>query len=179
MKIIISSIRILAVLTLLTGFLYPLLLTPVAQLVFPRGANGSLVVQEGKIIGSELLAQKTESPRYFWPRPSAGDYATVASGASNLGPTTETLKVAVAERRTKFGQVAPADMLTTSGSGLDPHVSPDAARHQATRIAVARAIPMETVIKLLEDHVENRQFGLFGEPRVNVLMLNLALDGQK
>jgi K+-transporting ATPase ATPase C chain len=175
MKTIIQSVRALFVFTVLTGALYPLGIS-LAAYAFPAKANGSLIAVDGKTVGSSLLAQKTESPRYFWPRPSAGDFATVASGASNKGPTSADLVKAVAERRAKFGAEAPAEMLTASGSGLDPHISPEAAQQQVARIAAERKIPAERVAALVAQHTESPQFGIFGDPRVNVLTLNLALD---
>jgi potassium-transporting ATPase KdpC subunit len=176
MKTTIQSLRIYIVLTLLTGIIYPLVITGIVQLLFPKQANGSRIIENGKLIGSELLVQKFESPRYFWPRPSAADYATVASGASNKGPTSADLKKAVDERRTKFGNDATVDLLTASGSGLDPHISPEAARLQISRIAAARNISLQTISVLVDQTIEPPQFGFLGEPRVNVLRLNRALD---
>jgi potassium-transporting ATPase KdpC subunit len=176
MKIVIQSLRIYIVMTLLTGILYPLAMTGVAQLLFPKQANGSRIVQNGKPIGSDLLAQKFDSPRYFWPRPSAADYATVASGASNKGPTSTDLKKSIDERREKFGNDAPVDLLTASASGLDPHISPEAARSQIPRVAAARNISVQKISALIDETIEEPQFGFLGEPRVNVLRLNLALD---
>lgn len=176
MKTTFQSIRIYIVLTLLTGVIYPLAMTGVAQILFPKQANGSRVIENGKLLGSELLVQKFESPRYFWPRPSAADFATVASGASNKGPTSADLKKAIDERRTKFGSDAPVDLLTASGSGLDPHISPEAARLQISRIAAARNISIQTISALVDQTIEPPQFGFLGEPRVNVLRLNRALD---
>jgi len=164
------------VLTVLTGIIYPLAMTGVAQLLFPRQANGSRVMGNGNLVGSELLGQKFESPRYFWPRPSAGDYATVASGASNKGPTSAELKKAIDERRAIFGTDAPVDLLTASASGLDPHISPEAARSQVARVAAARNISIQKLSELIDQTIESPQFGFLGEPRVNVLRLNRALD---
>jgi K+-transporting ATPase ATPase C chain len=176
MKTIFTSLRMLVALSVLTGALYPLLITGTARLVAGHASGGSLVARGDTIVGSALLAQKTENPRYFWPRPSAGDFATVASGASNQGPTNTALPKAIEERRAKFGTDAPADLLTTSGSGLDPHLSPTAAQHQATRVAQARGISMDRVHALIAQKTEGPQLGFLGEPRVNVLSLNLALD---
>jgi K+-transporting ATPase ATPase C chain len=176
MRTVIQSLRIYIVLTFLTGILYPLAMTGIAQLLFPRRANGSEVVENGKLIGSDLLAQKFESPRYFWPRPSAADYATVASGASNKGPTSRDLKKSIVERREKFGNDAPVDLLTASGSGLDPHISPEAARSQIQRVADARRMSIQQISSLVDQTIEPPQFGFLGEPRVNVLRLNQALD---
>ena len=176
MKTTLQSIRIFLVLTLLTGIIYPLAMTGAAQLLFPKQANGSRIVENGNLIGSELLGQKFESPRYFWPRPSAADYATVASGASNKGPTSADLKKAIDERRTTFGTDAPVDLLTASGSGLDPHISPEGARSQVARVAAARSLSIQKVSELIDQTIEPPQFGFLGEPRVNVLRLNRALD---
>ena len=179
MKTILQSLRALLVLTILTGVLYPLIVTAAAKLLFAKQANGSLVERDGRIIGSALLAQKTENPRYFWPRPSAADYATVASGASNQGPTSAVLAKAVEDRRAKFGPDAPADLLTASGSGLDPHISPEAARLQASRVAAERSLSNEKVAALIDAQIEPPQLGFLGNARVNVLALNLALDALK
>jgi K+-transporting ATPase ATPase C chain len=174
MKTILESLRVLLVLTALTGFAYPLVVTGIARVAFHEQATGSTGPH-----GSKLLAQKSESPKYFWPRPSAGDYATVASGASNKGPVSADLAKAIAERREKFGKDAPAELLTASGSGLDPHLSPEAAKYQAPRVAAERKIPVEKVNALIDEHTEGPQLGFLGEPRVNVLALNLALDSAK
>jgi potassium-transporting ATPase KdpC subunit len=176
MKTILQSLRIYLVLTLVTGILYPLAMTGVAQLLFPKQANGSRIVESGKLVGSDLLAQKFESPRYFWPRPSSADYATVPSGASNKGPTSADLKKSIADRRSKFGNDAPIDLLTTSGSGLDPHISPEAAHLQIARVADARKMSIQQISSLVDQTIEAPQFGFLGEPRVNVLRLNQALD---
>ncbi len=176
MKIILQSLRAYLILTLLTGVLYPLLITGIAQLCFQHQANGSRLVQNGKLVGSDLLAQKFESPRYFWPRPSAADFATLPSGASNKGPTSADLKKAIEDRRKLFGVEAPVDLLTASGSGLDPHISPEAALSQVSRIAAARHILPDKISELMNRTTELPQFGLLGEPRVNVLRLNVALD---
>ena len=179
MKTAIQSIRILLVFTLLTGVLYPLAVTGMAKALFPRQAGGSLIVDSGKIIGSELLAQKFGDPKYFWPRPSAGDYATVASGASNKGPTSEDLRKAIDDRRAKCGSDAPVDLLTTSASGLEPHISPEAALQQVSRVAAARKVSHEEIEKLVQRFTQRPQLGILGEPRVNVLALNIALDELK
>jgi len=176
MKTIIQSIRLVLVITVLTGVLYPLTVTLIAHVAFPKQADGSLIVDGGKIAGSSLLAQKFEADKYFWPRPSGADYATVSSGATNKGPTSVDLVKAVADRRKALGDSAPVDMLTTSASGLDPHISPEAARFQVARVAAARKLSKEAVDELVRKAVEPPQFGLFGEPRVNVLALNRALD---
>jgi potassium-transporting ATPase KdpC subunit len=176
MKTLLQSLRIYLVLTLLTGILYPLAMTGIAGWCFPTQAIGSRIVDNDKLVGSELLAQKFESPRYFWPRPSAGDFATVPSGASNKGPTSTDLKKSIDERRAKFGTDAPIDLLTASGSGLDPHISPEAARSQISRVAAARNISPQRISQLVDQTIESPQFGFLGEPRVNILRLNLTLD---
>lgn len=176
MKIIIQSLRIYLVLTLLTGITYPLAMTGFAQLAFPQRANGSVLSQNGKRIGSDLLAQKFEDPRYFWPRPSAADFATVASGASNKGPTSADLRKAIEERREKFAAEAPIDLLTASGSGLDPHLSPEAVRWQIKRVAEARGLTSDKVEETVARFIEPPQLGFLGQPRINMLRLNLALD---
>jgi K+-transporting ATPase ATPase C chain len=131
---------------------------------------------EDKLVGSDLIAQKFESPKYFWPRPSGADYATVPSGASNKGPTAADLKKSIDERRQKFGADAPVDLLTASGSGLDPHISPEAAHIQIPRIAAARNVSAASIAELVDQTLEGPQFGFLGEPRINVLILNRALD---
>jgi potassium-transporting ATPase KdpC subunit len=176
MKITLQSLRIYLVLTLLTGIVYPLAMTGIAQLFFPKQANGSRILERNKLVGSDLLAQKFESPRYFWPRPSAADYATVASGASNKGPTSSDLKKAIEERRTKFGSDAPIDLLTASGSGIDPHISPEAVRMQVPRVAAARNMSAQKISAIVDQTIQLPQLGFLGEPRVNVLRLNRALD---
>ena len=179
MKTTFQALRLFLLLTLLTGVAYPLLVTLAGRLVFPAQASGSLVYREGKAIGSSLLAQKFESARYFWPRPSAGDFATFPSGASNLGPTSDALKKSIAERRAKFGAGAPMEMLTASASGLDPHISPLAAAQQISRVATERKLDPARVTAVVTESIEPPQWGVFGEPRVNVLALNLRLDNLK
>lgn len=176
MKTILESIRVLLVLTVLTGFVYPLVVTGIARVAFHGAAGGSIATPGDQEIGSKLLAQKTESAKYFWPRPSAADYATVASGASNKSPASADLAKAIAERRDQFGTGAPDELLTASGSGLDPHLSPTAAKHQAPRVATERRMALDKVVALIDQLTEGPQFGFLGEPRVNVLALNLALD---
>ncbi len=191
MKTVLIALRILIVLTLLTGVLYPLGITLLAQAAFPSQANGSLLIVADRVIGSELIGQANQGMRYFWPRPSAVNYmdgstlgALGSSGASNLGPTSGTLQsqaqTRTADFRTANGMApdaeVPADIMLASGSGLDPHISPEAARLQVTRVAVARGIDPALVSDLVEAHVEGPQLGFLGNPRVNVLRLNLALD---
>jgi K+-transporting ATPase ATPase C chain len=176
MKTTLQSLRIYIILTLLTGIIYPLAMTGIAQLLFPKQANGSRITEQNKLVGSDLIAQKFERSTYFWPRPSSADYATVPSGASNKGPTAADLKKSIEDRLQKFGANAPVDLLTASGSGLDPHISPEAARLQIPRVATAREISAERLMALVDQTIEQPQFGFLGEPRVNVLELNLALD---
>jgi potassium-transporting ATPase KdpC subunit len=183
-KLFIQSVRLTVVFTILTGVFYPLAITGVAQWAFHDKANGSLIERNGKIIGSKLLAQQFQGARYFWPRPSAGNYATVPSGASNLGPTSAALQSNVAARAAAIraanqlpaDATIPADLLFTSGSGLDPHISPDAARLQVARVVIARGVSGDSIKTLVERFIEPPQFGFLGEQRVNVLLLNLALD---
>jgi K+-transporting ATPase ATPase C chain len=181
-----AGLTVFALLTLLTGVVYPALVTLFAQGVLPHRANGSVVERDGKGVGSELIGQAFDDPRYFWGRPSATDplsYNAAASGGSNRGPTNPDLLKDVAERvqaiRTAHpdqnGPV-PADLVTASASGLDPHITPAAADYQALRVAKARGLKDSLLRQLIQEHIENRTFGLLGEPRVNVLKLNLALD---
>jgi potassium-transporting ATPase KdpC subunit len=184
MKLFIQSILLTIVFTVLTGVLYPLVITGIAQVAFHDQANGSLIERDGKVVGSELLAQQFTGDKYFWPRPSAGGYATVPSGASNLGPTSQTLQSNVTANAAAFrtgnklaaDAPVPADMVFTSASGLDPHISPESARLQIGRVAATRGIGVDQVKALVEKFVESPQWGIFGEERVNVLRLNLALD---
>ncbi len=178
-----SALYLFATLTLVTGMAYPVVVTLVAQLTFSREAGGSFVWKDGKFVGSDLLAQPFTSPRYFWPRPSASDYNGANSVGSNLGPTNPALTKAVEARVAALraddpGYVAPipVDLVTASGSGLDPDISPAAAMWQAPRIARERGTPLQRVEQLIREHTTPRTFGLLGEPRINVLQLNLALD---
>jgi potassium-transporting ATPase KdpC subunit len=176
MKTIFTSLRAILVLTLITSVAYPLLITAIGQLVFSPQANGSLVRSGGQLVGSTLLAQKFADPKYFWPRPSAADYATVASGASNQGYTSQKNLAAIMARRDTLGLDAPADLLTASGSGLDPDISPAAAHYQIARIAAARGLSTEAVTRLVVEAIHPPQFGFLGQARVNVLTLNRTLD---
>lgn len=173
-------------LTLLTGVAYPALITVIAQVVFPHQANGSVLERDGKPVGSALIGQTFDDPTYFWGRPSATGptgYNSAASTGSNLGPTNPALLDAIkgrveamrAAHPDQTGPV-PGDLVTASGSGLDPHISPAAAEYQVTRVAKARGLQEAKVQKLVTQHTEGRTFGVLGEPRVNVLRLNLALN---
>jgi K+-transporting ATPase ATPase C chain len=177
----IQAIRALVVFTVITGVAYPLVVTGISQAAFKDRANGSLIIQNGKIVGSSLIGQPFSDPKYFWSRPSATSpmpYNGAASSGSNQGPTNPALKEAVEGRIKDHGgkTPVPADLVAASGSGLDPHISPAAAAYQVPRVAKTRNIPEEKLRELVARHTEGRQLGIFGEPRVNVLRLNLALD---
>jgi len=186
---------VLVALTLITGFAYPLAMTGIAQALFPRQAQGSLVERNGTVVGSELIGQVFESDKYFHGRPSAtttpdpndstktvpAPYNAANSGGSNLGPSNKALIDRVQGDIDKLKQENPSmpvpnDLVTTSASGLDPHISPEAALFQVPRIAKARNQPEDRIRQFVADHTEGRLFGLLGEPRVNVLLLNVALD---
>lgn len=176
----------MAFFTLLLGIAYPMLITGVAQAAFPNQANGSLAVVGGKVVGSELIGQNFTKAQYLHPRPSAAGangYDASASSGSNLGPLNEDLAKRVKDSalaiRAEDGQgVIPADAVTTSGSGLDPHISPEYAALQAERVAKARGVEPRVVRELIATHIEGRVFGVLGQPRVNVLETNLALDAR-
>ena len=189
------AIVVLVALTLITGLVYPLVMTGVAGLIFPRQAQGSLIERDGKVVGSELIGQLFTSDKYFHGRPSAttapdpkdatktipAPYNAANSGGSNLGPSNKALIDRVqgdieALKKENPAAAVPADLVTTSASGLDPHISPEAALFQVPRIAKARNMPEDRIRQLVEDNTEGRFLGLLGEPRVNVLLLNLALD---
>ncbi len=178
------AILMTLILTVITGILYPLAMTGLAQLVFPHQANGSLIVHGDQVIGSELIGQNFAGDGYFHPRPSAAGangYDAGASSGSNLGPNDASLQKRVGDAAQQLasenpGAKIPADLVTTSGSGLDPHISPAAAELQVARVAKARKLPEDKVREILRAHVEGRQYGILGDPRVNVLELNLALD---
>ncbi|MBM2812238.1 MAG: kdpC [Chloroflexi bacterium] len=179
----------LALFTILTGLAYPLIVTGIAQGLFPSQANGSLMIGNGKVIGSVLIGQPFDDPKYFWGRLSATTpfaYNAAASSGSNLGPTNEALSKTVqsrvdALRAADPGNEAPipVDLVTASASGLDPHISAAAALYQVRRVARTRGLDKDTIRRLVEQHTEDRQFAILGEPRVNVLNLNLALDALK
>ncbi len=181
------ALKFLLIMTVLTGVIYPFFMTGVAQLTFRAKANGSLIIKDGKIIGSELIGQKFDSTIYFWSRPSAIDYNPIPSGASNLGPTSDKLKKQVSERRILFATkntitdttAIPSEMLFASASGLDPHISQKAALLQVDRVAKARnfnIVEKQKLVQSIEDLTESPQFFVLGEERVNVLILNLELD---
>jgi K+-transporting ATPase ATPase C chain len=181
------ALVLLGLLSLVTGVLYPLVITVVAQLVFPNEANGSLIARDGQVIGSTLIGQLFDDPRYFWGRLSATGptpYNAAASSGSNYGPLNPALTEMVQKRIDALHTAdpentdpIPVDLVTASASGLDPHISPAAAYYQVPRIAHERGLDETVVRELVQDHIENRQFGILGEPRVNVLKLNVALDG--
>ena len=196
LKEIRPAIVFILALTVLTGLVYPLVMTGIAGVIFPYQAQGSLIEQGGKVVGSALIGQEFTSDRYFHGRPSAtvapdpndasktvpAPYNAANSGGSNLGPTNKALIERVQGDVKKLEQenpsaAVPIDLVTTSGGGLDPHISPEAAFFQAPRVAKARNLPEDLVRQLVEQHIEARTLGLLGEPRVNVLALNLALDG--
>jgi K+-transporting ATPase ATPase C chain len=181
-----SAVMLLLMLTVLTGAVYPLVVTGLAQLLFPHQANGSLIIKDGQVAGSSLIGQAFDHPKYFWSRPSATSpfpYNAAASSGSNLGPTNPALITAVQDRFAVLKTAdpdnsapVPVDLVTASGSGLDPHISPAAADYQVRRVALARGMEEAAVRRLVAEHTEGRQWGIFGEPRVNVLKLNFALD---
>lgn len=180
---------IFAVLVVMTGLAYPAVMTAFGQAVFHHQANGSLIEVNGKVVGSELIGQQFDAPQYFWGRLSATSpmpYNAQGSGGSNLGPTnpalTDEIKGRIAALKaagTDVSKPIPADLVTSSASGLDPEISPAAAAYQLERVAKARGMKPSDVEALVERYTKGRQFGLFGEPRVNVLKLNLALDGKQ
>jgi potassium-transporting ATPase KdpC subunit len=183
---IVPALRMLVALTALTGVAYPLLITGIAQVVFPHAANGSLIVANGKTLGSELIGQPFDDPKYFWSRPSGTSpqpYNGASSSGSNQGPLNPALADAVKDRIKALRDAdpgndapVPVDLVTASASGLDPHISVAAAQYQVQRVAKARGLDVGKVRAIVDAHTEGRTFGLLGEPRVNVLESNLALD---
>jgi K+-transporting ATPase ATPase C chain len=183
---ILPGLRVKIFMTILLGVVYPLAITGIGQVVFPHQANGSLVTAGGKVVGSELIGQNFVKPEYFQPRPSAAGsdgYDAASSGGSNLGPTSKKLIDRVQASIEKFRKEnpdyqgpIPADLLTASASGLDPHISPESAMAQAPRVAKARSVTADQMQHLIAQYTEGPDLGLLGEPRVNVLRLNLALD---
>jgi K+-transporting ATPase ATPase C chain len=184
---ILPGLRIKIFMTILLGIVYPLVMTGISQVIFPKRANGSLITRNGKVIGSEIIGQNFTRPEYFHPRPSAAGsgYDPTASGGSNYGATNQKLIDRVKASAEQFRKEnpdyqgpIPADLVTASASGLDPHISPASAQAQAARVAKARGISQDQINALIAQHTEQPDLGLLGEPRVNVLMLNLALDQQ-
>ncbi|HEX5647633.1 MAG TPA: potassium-transporting ATPase subunit KdpC [Nitrospira sp.] len=183
------ALTMLLLLTVLTGLVYPLTVTGLAQVFFPDQANGSVITREGKVMGSTLIGQHFDRPEYFWSRPSATapfPYNAAASGGSNLGPTNPALIDEVKARITALRAAdpgnhlpIPVDLVTASGSGLDPHISPAAAQYQIKRVVRIRGLDEAAVRDLVVQHTQGRQLGVLGEPRVNVLLLNLALDERR
>ena len=183
-----GAVLAVIVLTLVLGLAYPLVVTGISQVAFPNRADGSLIKRDGNVVGSRLAAQKFERKQYFHPRPSAVDYNAAGTSFANLGPTNPDLAKAVRinaqailtleepyNRGMSFDEI-PVDAVTTSASGIDPHISPANARLQSARIAAVRGLSPERVAELIDENTDNRSFGLFGDPGVNVLELNLALD---
>jgi K+-transporting ATPase ATPase C chain len=180
------ALTIFALLTIITGVIYPLLVTGIAQVMFLNQANGSLIMADGKAVGSELIGQQFDDPKYFWGRLSAAGYNAASSSGSNYGPLNPALVDSVQARIDALKAAdpnnklpIPVDLVTASGSGLDPHISVASALYQLHRVASARGLSEADVQSLVEQYTEGRQFGFLGEPRVNVLKLNLVLDGLK
>jgi K+-transporting ATPase ATPase C chain len=180
------SIKIFMTLTVLTGIIYPFLITAISQLVFPDKANGSFITKDNLKVGSKIIGQTFNSARYFWSRPSAIAYNPLPSGGSNLSAINKILKERAEKQRCDFiiknklstGTIVPSEMIYASASGLDPHISVESAKLQSGRVAVARGVIPQKVLELIEKCKEARQFGFLGEPRINVLLLNLELDKQ-
>jgi len=181
---LLAGLGMILIFAVLTGLAYPLAVTGIAQAIFPDQANGSLVEQDGQVVGSLLLAQPFTQPEYFHPRPSAINYDATDSGGANWGPTNPDLLAAAEANAEAYreanglapGDQVPVDAVTMSSSGLDPHISIANAHIQAERVADARELPVEDVLRLIDEHTDGRAFGFLGEPGVNVLELNLALD---
>jgi K+-transporting ATPase ATPase C chain len=183
----ITALKFLVLLTILTGIIYPFIMTGASQLIFPSKANGSLIIKDGKIVGSELIGQMFDSTIYFWPRPSVNGYKPVPSGATNYGPTSDTLRNMVISRRESFAQAnsiknkltIPMEMIFASASGIDPHISQKAALLQVDRVSEARhfsSAQKEKLIEKIKEVTEPPQFLILGQERVNVLILNLELN---
>lgn len=178
------AFTIFALLTIITGVIYPLVVTGIAQIAFPHQANGSLIMTEdGQAVGSELIGQQFDDPKYFWGRPSAANYNAAASSGSNYGPMNPALMDVVQTRIDALKAAdpdnslpIPVDLVTASASGLDPHISVASALYQVHRVATTRGLNEADVVALVNQYTEGRQFGFLGEPRINVLLLNLALD---
>lgn len=177
------ALTLLFIFTILSGLIYPLVVTGISQILFPGQSNGSIIIIDGKSYGSELIGQQFEDPKYFWGRPSAVAYNAATSSGSNYGPMNPALADSVQARIDALNAAdpnnplaLPVDLVTASASGLDPHISIAAALYQVHRVAAARGLSEADVQSLVEKYTEDRQFGIFGEPRVNVLLLNLALD---
>ncbi len=183
MKHILSSVRVMLFFTVICGLIYPLVMTGFAQVFMKEKANGSLISRDGVLVGSELISQKFEKPGYFWSRPSAVSFNPLPSGGTNLGPTSEALKLQANERRLKMKESNPSatgdvpqHLVFSSSSGLDPHISLEATLYQVERVALARSLNADVIKKIIMENVKARQFGIFGEETVNVLTLNLSLD---
>lgn len=184
MKTLITALRVLALMMILTGVVYPLLIAGLATAFLPRNAAGNLVTVAGRVIGSRLIGQQFTDPRYFWPRPSAVGYNPLPSGGSNLSPTSASLQAQIADRKAQLAKVTgsnriPADLYLASGSGLDPDISLEAALYEVHSVARARGLDSSlsaAAVRMVYDHTIPRTLGFLGEPRVNVLLLNLALD---
>jgi len=182
MKDAFQSIKLLLLLSALLGLAYPFAMMAVGHMTFPHKADGGFIQVQGRVVGAELIAQKFVNEKYFWPRPSAIDYNPLPSGGSNLSPASQALKAAVTDREQKLKSANPSpdsipqELLYASGSGLDPDISPGAAKYQIARVARARGLDPQRVSSLVDSLVEKRQLVLLGEPRINVLKLNLALD---
>jgi len=184
-----TSVITIVLFTVLTGFIYPLIVTGISQIIFPGRANGSMITKGGRVIGSELIGQPFSSPKYFWSRPSATSpyaYNAAASTGSNYGPLNPALLDATGKRVKELRDAdpqnanpVPVDLVTASGSGLDPHISVAAALYQVPRVARSRSVSEGVVKSLVNQHTEGRTLGILGEPRVNVLTLNVALDEMK
>lgn len=180
MKKIWISLKMFLWMTLLTGVIYPLVITGIAQLTMKQKADGDFVSSQNRVVGATLIGQKFESNRYFWSRPSSVNYNPLPSGGSNLGPTSAALKKAVEERKSKFStgknQSIPSELLYASGSGLDPHISLETAYFQIPRVSASRGVKADEIKKLIDRMAEGKQFGFLGEQYVNVLLLNKELD---